>query len=113
MSRVGKKPVLIPEKTKVSYENRVISPAIQESVKAATAKYTAEELITKRSVDKEDTRAAIAERLLNYHIIIDDFSIVDFSFSPEFDLAIEAIEVAHAYEAHQLVAPLHLFHGPA
>ena len=76
------------------YENRVISPAIQESVKASTAKFTAEELITKRSLVKEDTRLAIAERLSNYHIIIDDFSIVDFSFSPEFDLAIEAKQTA-------------------
>jgi large subunit ribosomal protein L6 len=25
MSRVGKKPILIPEKTKVSYENRVLT----------------------------------------------------------------------------------------
>jgi regulator of protease activity HflC (stomatin/prohibitin superfamily) len=76
------------------YETRVISPAIQESVKAATAKYTAEELITKRSLVKEDTRQNLAERLESYHVIIDDFSIVDFSFSEEFDLAIEAKQTA-------------------
>lgn len=76
------------------YESRVISPAIQESVKASTAKFTAEELITKRSLVKEDTRLNLVERLDNYHIIIDDFSIVDFSFSPEFDAAIEAKQTA-------------------
>jgi len=76
------------------YESRVISPAIQESVKAATASYTAEELITKRSLVKEDTKQHLAERLSSYYIIIDDFSIVDFSFSPEFDAAIEAKQTA-------------------
>lgn len=78
----------------VDYEARVISPAIQESVKASTAKFTAEELITKRSLVKEDTRLNLVERLDNYHVIIDDFSIVDFSFSPEFDAAIEAKQTA-------------------
>lgn len=76
------------------YESRIISPAIQESVKASTAKFTAEELITKRSLVKEDTRQNIAERLSDYHIVIDDFSIVDFSFSAEFDEAIEAKQTA-------------------
>lgn len=78
----------------VEYEDRVISPAIQESVKASTAKYTAEELITKRSLVKEDTRQNLADRLQNYYVVIDDFSIVDFSFSEEFDLAIEAKQTA-------------------
>ncbi len=76
------------------YESRIISPAIQESVKASTAKFTAEELITKRSLVKEDTRQNIADRLSYYHIIIDDFSIVDFSFSSEFDESIEAKQTA-------------------
>jgi hypothetical protein len=31
----------------VDYVNRILSPAIQESVKASTAQFTAEELITK------------------------------------------------------------------
>jgi regulator of protease activity HflC (stomatin/prohibitin superfamily) len=36
--------------------DRVIAPSIQESVKSATAKYTAEELITKREAVKGDIR---------------------------------------------------------
>lgn len=78
----------------VDYETRVISPAIQESIKASTAKFTAEELITKRELVKEDTRQNLVERLDNYHVVIDDFSIVDFSFSAEFDAAIEAKQTA-------------------
>ena len=78
----------------VHYEERVISPAIQESVKAATAEFTAEELITKRPVVKEKIREELTKRLVGNHIIIDDFSIVDFSFTEEFDRAIEAKQTA-------------------
>lgn len=78
----------------VEYESRIISPAIQESVKAVTAEFTAEELITKRAAVKEEIRSNIKERLDTYFIIIDDFSIVDFSFSEEFDSAIEEKQTA-------------------
>jgi len=78
----------------MDYESRVIAPAIQESIKASTAKFTAEELITKRSLVKDDTQQNLAERLSTYYVIIDDFSIVDFSFSPEFDAAIESKQTA-------------------
>lgn len=76
------------------YEPRIISPAIQESVKAVTAKFTAEELITKRAEVKEQIRLDISKRLDTYFIVIDDFSIVNFSFSQGFDLAIEAKQTA-------------------
>lgn len=76
------------------YETRIISPAIQESVKAVTAKFTAEELITKRAAVKEEIRSDLLNRLNTYYITIDDLSIVDFSFSSEFDLAIEAKQTA-------------------
>lgn len=76
------------------YEIRIISPAIQESVKAVTAKFTAEELITKRAAVKQEIRDDLTERLNTYYISIDDLSIVDFSFSQDFDLAIEAKQTA-------------------
>lgn len=78
----------------LSYEERVIDPAIQESVKAATAEFTAEELITKRPVVKEKIRQELTSRLTGNHIDIDEFSIVDFSFTEEFDRAIEAKQTA-------------------
>lgn len=76
------------------YENRIINPAIQESVKATTAQYTAEELITKRPMVKEDIKNQLSERLSNSFIIIDDFSIVDFNFSEDFNRAIEDKQTA-------------------
>jgi regulator of protease activity HflC (stomatin/prohibitin superfamily) len=78
----------------VQYEERIIAPAIQESVKATTAQFTAEELITKRPSVKEDIKAKLTERLSTSYVIIDDFSIVDFSFSDEFNKAIESKQTA-------------------
>ncbi|HBP00304.1 TPA: prohibitin family protein [Candidatus Woesearchaeota archaeon] len=76
------------------YEFSIISPAIQESVKAATAKFTAEELIAKRAEVNEIIRTNIEKRLSGNHIIIDDLSIVNFSFSEEFNAAIESKQTA-------------------
>lgn len=72
------------------YKERIIDPAIQEAVKAVTAHYTAEELITKRSQVKDDVKISLIERLQREYIIIDEFSIVDFDFSPSFNAAIES-----------------------
>ncbi|MBL7053144.1 MAG: prohibitin family protein [Candidatus Portnoybacteria bacterium] len=73
-----------------NYNTRIIAPAIQESVKAETAKFTAEELITKREIVKEQIKANLAERLLKNFIIVDEFNIIDFDFSAAFNEAIES-----------------------
>lgn len=72
------------------YQSRIIDPAIQESVKAATAKYTAEELITKRPQVKDDIKISLIERLNKEFIAVDEVSIVNFDFSESFNAAIEA-----------------------
>lgn len=72
------------------YKIRLIDPALQESVKASTAKYTAEELITKREQVREEIRNHVKDKLATRGIEVDDFNIVDFSFSRSFNEAIEA-----------------------
>ncbi len=72
------------------YKSRVIDPAIQEAVKAATANYTAEELITKRPAVTADIKASLAKSLGEYDIAVSGVSIVNFEFSPSFNAAIEA-----------------------
>ncbi len=69
---------------------RIILPAVSESVKAATAQYTAEELISKRQEVREKIRQLLLIRLAVYGVIVDDFSIVNFAFSREFSNAIES-----------------------
>jgi len=71
-------------------ESRLILPAVQEAVKAATARYTAEELITKRPDVRDAIRAALNDRLAKHDVLIDEFSIVNFQFSKSFNEAIEA-----------------------
>lgn len=72
---------------------KVIDPSLQESIKAATAKYTAEQLITKRAMVTEEILAnvkiGVAERLPNGGITVGAIAITDFDFSPSFNTAIE------------------------
>lgn len=76
------------------YEERIIAPALQETVKSITAQFTAEELITRRGEVNTLMASSIKERLNDNQIIVTDFSIVNFSFSKEFDAAIEAKQTA-------------------
>jgi regulator of protease activity HflC (stomatin/prohibitin superfamily) len=72
------------------YPSRVITPAIQESVKQVTARFNAEELITKRETVKNQITDQITARLAAYNIIVDAVSITDFQFSQLFKSAVEA-----------------------
>lgn len=100
-----------------NYKTNVIDPAIQEAIKASTANYTAEQLVTRR----EDARQAIEDllksKLSPNYIDVKEVSIVNFKFSDQFEQAIEskvtAVQNAEAaknklaqvqYEAQQRVA---------
>lgn len=72
------------------YKIRLIDPSLQECVKASTAKYTAEELITQREQVREDIKNLLHEKLDPRGFVVDDFNIVDFNFSDSFNQAIEA-----------------------
>jgi prohibitin 2 len=74
----------------LEYESRIIQPAVEEVVKQITAKYNAEELITKRPLVKSDIETEITARLNPYNINTDVISITDFQFSPLFAQAIES-----------------------
>jgi prohibitin 2 len=74
----------------LDYANRVIVPAIQESVKQVTARFNAEELITQRESVKTEIEQQIRARLADYNIIVDAISITEFEFSQEFVRAVEA-----------------------
>lgn len=73
-----------------NYAERVISPAIQESVKSITANYTAEQLITQREKVREDIIALLTGKLQAYGVQSDSLNIVNFAFSEQFNQAIEA-----------------------
>jgi regulator of protease activity HflC (stomatin/prohibitin superfamily) len=100
-SRIALNYHVVPDKANVVYQKigiqfkeRIIDPAIQEVVKAVTAKYTAEELITKRPAVSEAMKVALSERLIANNIAVDAFSIVTFSFTKIFTEAIESKQTA-------------------
>jgi len=80
----------------VDFKSRVIDPAVQESIKMVTAKFTAEQLIKERAAVKSEVEMDIARRLKAYDLIVEPggLSITNFNFSNEFNAAIEAKQVA-------------------
>ena len=77
-----------------NYESIILTPAIQESIKAVTSKYTAEELITNRSEVSIKCMEELSKKVEKYGLLVNDFNITDFSFSKEFEKAIEEKQVA-------------------
>jgi len=71
----------IYQEFKTETEKRFIDPTIQEVVKGVTAKFTAEELITKRQLVKEEMQETMQARMVKSHVALDALSITDFQFS--------------------------------
>lgn len=84
-SRVGQ----VYQEVKKEWAGVIVQPAIQEAVKNATAKYTAEELITKRSEVREAISVNIKEKVAPRGILVDEVNIINFDFSQSFNAAIE------------------------
>jgi regulator of protease activity HflC (stomatin/prohibitin superfamily) len=75
-------------------QDRVVFPAMSESLKAITAYYTSEELITKRDVVSSRVKEDLAGKLVKYGVLVGDISLVNFGFSAEYQKAIEAKVIA-------------------
>ncbi|NUZ06833.1 prohibitin family protein [Schlegelella sp. ID0723] len=69
---------------------RIIAPATQEAVKAITARFTAEELVSRRTEVRDAIGALPKEKMTRHGLLLDEFAIVNFAFSPSFTQAIEA-----------------------
>jgi regulator of protease activity HflC (stomatin/prohibitin superfamily) len=90
----GLKAITVYQNIGTNYADLIIAPALQNTFKSVTAKYTAEELITNREEVRVEAEKELADRLAPYNIIVENFNIVNFDFSPEFQAAIEAKQVA-------------------
>jgi regulator of protease activity HflC (stomatin/prohibitin superfamily) len=84
----------IHQKIGADYNDKLITPAINEVFKAATAKFTATDLIQNRQELKADVTSQLRSRLEKYGISIEDVSITNFKFSQAFTEAIEDRQVA-------------------
>ena len=78
----------------VDYYTTIIEPNVFESVKVATAKYTAEQLVQTRSDLAMDIEALLSESLGNYNIKVASTAIEDMDFTDAFTNAVEAKQVA-------------------
>lgn len=75
-------------------ETRIIDPAILEAIKAVTARYDAQQLISERTQVRDDIETLVKQRVSPYHIIAENTSITDLDFSKDYNDTIEAKQVA-------------------
>ncbi len=94
---------LVPERVNVIFQQigtektamkTIITPAIEEILKAVIARYTAEEIITRREQVKTEVDRELTTRLAAYHLAVDDLSLVHVHFSQQFRDAVEAKQIA-------------------
>lgn len=74
--------------------DKIITPAISNSVKAVTAHYNAEDLIIHRDEVRAQIQTQITSELQPYRVVVDSVNITDFHFSDEFAQAIERKQIA-------------------
>ena len=76
------------------YEAVMVTPAVNEVLKAIAAKYTAEESVTNRALISDGLVGALNEKLNEIGLYVTDVNIINFDFSEEYINAIEEKQVA-------------------
>ncbi|MBQ3266117.1 MAG: prohibitin family protein [Ruminococcus sp.] len=77
-----------------NYEDVLVTPAVNEVLKAITATYTAEETVTNRALISDGLVTGLNEKLNSIGLYVTDVNIIDFDFSEAFIAAIEEKQVA-------------------
>jgi regulator of protease activity HflC (stomatin/prohibitin superfamily) len=87
----------------LNVDEKVLGPAINEAFKTVTAKYTSEELITKRQVVSDEIQTQLKSKVAPFDIDVSGISLVNFGFSADYQKAIEAkvISVQQTAKAEQ------------
>lgn len=80
-------------KVGIDYTEKVVEPAVNESVKAATAQFPVESIIVKRQELKNSIEQALAERLVKYNIIVESLNLVNIIFNKEFNEIVEKKQI--------------------
>lgn len=76
------------------FASRIIDPAFKDIVKEIVPNYNIGQILLKRDAIRQTTIELLNANLARYHIIIDDVYFANISFSPEYEAAIEAKQVA-------------------
>lgn len=77
----------------LDYETKILTPNLEASVKQTVAKYTAEELLSKRQEVQNEIENALKSAVPS-SFIITKYALVNEAFSPEYEKAIEEKQVA-------------------
>jgi regulator of protease activity HflC (stomatin/prohibitin superfamily) len=75
------------------YAEKVLHPAVNESVKASVAQFPVEEIIVKREDVKTLIETSLKERLADYNIILESVNLVNISFDDEFNKVVEQKQI--------------------
>ena len=78
----------------LNVDDKVLGPAINEAFKSITARYTSEELITKRNEVSQGIQDHLTAKVANFNIDIAGISLVNFGFSADYQKAIESKVIA-------------------
>lgn len=76
------------------YEEVLVTPAVNEVLKAIVAQYTAEESVTNRSLISDGLIKGLNDKLNSIGLYVTDVNIINFDFSEAFITAIEEKQVA-------------------
>lgn len=79
----------IYDRLRTDYQARVIDPTVHESVKAATARFVANDLIAHRNEVRDAIDKGLRDQMNPYGIIVDQVLITDFAFDDTFQQAVE------------------------
>jgi len=82
------------QKVGLDFANKVIDPAFNDFVKEVVPIYQITEILPKREDIRKKAMAKLGENLARYHIIVDDIYFANIRFSPEYEKAVEAKQVA-------------------
>jgi len=82
------------QKVGLDFADKVIEPAFNDFVKEVVPTYPIGEILPKREEIRKRAMGKLGENLSRYHIIVDDIYFANIRFSPEYEKAIEAKQVA-------------------